>query len=108
MLSVARELVGDAVQELRQLTLPHDLLPRADAIVAVGQPLSYLPDTDAGDQALVAIATALRPGGVLAVDICDLEWEHAWHDVPLFAEATQDWAIITKFSMPAADWSVLT
>lgn len=103
MLAVAREQVGDVVQELRQLTLPHDRLPEADAIVAVGHPLSYLPDARAVDLALTAMATALRPGGILAVDICDLEWGHARQDVPFFAEAAEDWAIITKFSVPAAD-----
>jgi hypothetical protein len=39
----------------------------------VGHALSYLPDEAAIDDALVAIAGALRPGGVLAIDLCDLE-----------------------------------
>jgi SAM-dependent methyltransferase len=103
MLPLAGEPVGDRVQELRQLTLPHDLLPKADAIVAVGHPLNYLPDARAVDQGLVAIATALRPAGLVALDICDLEWGLARRDVPQFAQAGQDWAIITNFSMPAAD-----
>jgi SAM-dependent methyltransferase len=103
MLAVARELVGDLVEGLRQVALPHDPLPQADAIVAVGHPLSYLPDAQAIDQALVAMATALRPGGVLAVDICDLEWGRARRDAPPYAQVGPDWAIITKFSMPAAD-----
>jgi SAM-dependent methyltransferase len=40
MLGVAREQVGDLVEDLRQLTLPDDVLPEADAIVAVGHPLN--------------------------------------------------------------------
>jgi SAM-dependent methyltransferase len=103
MLGVAREQVGGLAEDLRQLTLPDDVLPEADAIVAVGHPLNYLPDARDVDKALVAIATALRPGGLLALDICDLEWGRARRDTPQFAEAGQDWAIITKFSMPAAD-----
>jgi SAM-dependent methyltransferase len=103
MLDVARASIGDLVQDLRQLTLPHDQLPPADAIVAVGHPLNYLPDALAIDEALVAIATALRPGGLLALDICDLQWGRARRDIPYFAEVSGDWAIITKFSMPAAD-----
>jgi len=103
MLAVASELVGDLVQDLRELALPHDPLPEADAIVAVGHPLNYLPDARAVDQGLVAIARALRPGGLVALDICDLEWGRARRDVPRFAEAAPDWAIITKYSMPAAD-----
>lgn len=103
MLEVASSLVGSHVADLRQLTLPYDVLPQADAIVAVGHPLNYLPDARAVDQALVAIARALRPAGLLALDICDLEWGRARRDVPQFAEAAPDWAIITKFSVPAAD-----
>jgi len=43
MLEVARENLGSDLQELRQLTLPDDPLPDADATVAVGHPLNYLP-----------------------------------------------------------------
>jgi len=103
MLDVARDLVGDSAEDVRQLILPGDPLPQADAIVAVGHPLSYLPDAEAIDRALIAIAGALRPGGVVALDICDLEWGRARADTPHFADAGEDWAIITKFSMPAAD-----
>jgi SAM-dependent methyltransferase len=103
MLDVARELIGDRAEDLRQLTLPDDPLPRAEAIVAVGHPLNYLPDAGAIDRALIAIAGALRPGGLLALDICDLEWGRARRTAPHFAEVADDWAIITKFSMPSAD-----
>src|SRR5262249_7576908 len=103
MLDVAREVIGDRAQEVRQLTLPDDPLPRADAIVAVGHPLNYLPDARAIDRALIAIADALRPGGLLALDMCDLEWGRARQGAPHFAEVGEDWAIITKFSMPSAD-----
>jgi hypothetical protein len=41
--------------------------------VAVGHPVSYLPDEAAIDRALAAMAHALRPGGLLAIDVCDLE-----------------------------------
>jgi SAM-dependent methyltransferase len=72
MLDLAREIVPDADQ-VRRLELPDDPIPDADAIVSVGHALSYLPDEAAIDDALVAIAGALRPGGVLAIDLCDLE-----------------------------------
>ncbi len=42
MLELTHELV-DGAAEVRQLTLPDDPLPDADAIVAVGHPLNYLP-----------------------------------------------------------------
>ncbi len=103
MLDIARDVVGKSAQEVRQLTLPDDPLPQADAIVAVGHPLNYLPDAEAVDQALIAIAAALRPAGLLAFDICDLEWGRARRDTPNFASSGPDWAIITEFSMPAPD-----
>lgn len=103
MLDVARDTLGDRAPELRQVALPDDPLPQADAIVGIGHPLNYLPHVQAIEQALIAIAAAVRPGGLLALDICDLEWGRARLHTPHFAEADEDWAIITKFSMPAAD-----
>ncbi len=103
MLDIARDVVGESAQEVRQLTLPDDPLPPADAIVAIGHPLSYLPDAPAIDRALIAMAAALRPGGLLAFDICDLEWGRARADTPNFANCGPDWAIITQFSVPAPD-----
>jgi SAM-dependent methyltransferase len=103
MLDIAREEVGESAQEIRQLTLPDDPLPQADAIVAVGHPLSYLPDAQAIDRALIAMAGALRPDGLLAFDVCDLEWGRARRDAPTFAKSGPDWAIITEYSMPAPD-----
>lgn len=52
MLDISRELVGDEVEELRRPTLPDDPLPQADAIVAIGHPINYLPDGGAIDRAL--------------------------------------------------------
>jgi len=103
MLDIARDVVGESAQEVRQLTLPDDPLPQADAIVAIGHPLNYLPDAEAVDRALIAMAAALRPDGLLAFDICDLEWGRARRDTPNFASSGPDWAIITKFSTPAPD-----
>ena len=55
MLELARGYAPDA-EDIRQLTLPGDPLPQADAVVSAGQALSYLPDEQAIDRALVAIA----------------------------------------------------
>ena len=82
MLEIARSVIGDHAEELRQLTLPDDTLPEVDAIVAVGHPISYLPDAEAVDRALIAMARALRPGGLLAIDICDLAWGEARQSAP--------------------------
>jgi SAM-dependent methyltransferase len=68
MLELAQQTAPD-VDQFAQLVLPHDPIPACDAIVAVGHPFSYLPDEESIDRAFVAAAEALRPDGVLAVDI---------------------------------------
>jgi SAM-dependent methyltransferase len=102
LLALARSaLGGDA--DLRLLTLPDDPLPSADAIVSVGHVISYLPDAAAVDRALAAMAGALRPGGVLAIDILDLDYGRIRAGEPPSGRAEADWAIITEFSAPAPD-----
>ncbi len=102
MLELAREGVAGA-EEIRRLTLPDDPLPAADAVVGVGHALNYLPDADAVNRALRAMARALRPGGVLVVDICDLEWGRARRESPNLGRVEEDWAIVTRFSTPSPD-----
>jgi hypothetical protein len=55
------------------------------------------------DLALVAMAAALRPGGVLAIDICDLEFGRVRAGEANRGLAGPDWAVITEFSAPAPD-----
>ena len=100
MLDLARHHVPGA-HEIRQLVLPLDPLPEADAVVSVGHVLNYLDDEAALEQALVAAARALRPGGVLAVDVCDLEWGASRRDDPVRAKVNDRWAVITETSVPA-------
>jgi SAM-dependent methyltransferase len=102
MLDLAREVASEA-EDVRSLVLPDDPIPAADAIVSVGHCLNYLADAPAIDRSLAAIARALRPGGVLAIDLCDLEWGDARRDAPNLGRVGHDWAIITQFSAPAAD-----
>jgi SAM-dependent methyltransferase len=56
MLEVARD-----AEEIRELVLPDDPIPRADAIVSVGHAFSYLPDAPAVERALVAITGRFAP-----------------------------------------------
>jgi SAM-dependent methyltransferase len=102
LLERARAALGQDA-DLRLLTLPDDPLPAADAIVSVGHVVSYLPDAAAVDRALTAAADALRPGGVLALDILDLDYGPARAGDPPSGRAEEDWAIITEFSAPAPD-----
>ena len=102
MLDVARDYLGAQAPELRRVALPGPL-PKADAIVGTGHAINYLPEVTAIGQALTAIASALRPGGVLAMDVCDLSWGTAPRDPISQGRAGSDWAIITKFSTPSPD-----
>lgn len=99
MLELARDLVPDA-EGLQQVVLPHNPIPAADAIVGVGHALNYLSDEAAVDQALIEIAGALRPGGVLAIDLCDLEWGEERREAPNHGWVADDWALVTEFSLP--------
>lgn len=103
MLEVARDYLGVDAPELRELVLPEAPLPEVDAIVGIGHSLNYLSDAEAIDRALVAIAGALRPGGILAVDVCDLAWGAARGDGVGQGRIGPDWAIITEFSTPSPD-----
>jgi SAM-dependent methyltransferase len=100
MLELARE-VAPGAEAIERLTLPDDPVPDADAIVSVGHALNYLPDEASIDRALAAIAGALRPGGVLAIDLCDLRYAEARGDAPASKGwVSDDWALVTEFSSP--------
>lgn len=102
MLELARQTASGAA-EIRLLALPDDPLPECDAIVSTGHVLSYLTDEAAVDRALLATGQALRPGGVLAIDLCDLRWGEARGDTPNYSRVEDDWAIVTRFSLPRSD-----
>ena len=101
MLDLAREL-GATPRRYVELVLPDDPIPPADAIVG-GRSLPELPARRRLDRpALIAIAQALRPGGLLAIDLCDLEWA-AQRRTPPAGWVGEDWAIVTEFSVPSPD-----
>jgi SAM-dependent methyltransferase len=103
MVDLAREVAPGAV-EYRVLALPSDPLPAADAIVGVGHPISYLPSLEAIHAALGAMAGTLRPGGMLAFDICDLAYGARSVDgLASRGWVADDWALITEFSVPSPD-----
>ena len=99
MLDLARDTVPD-VHELRLLVLPDDPLPEVDAIVSVGHVLSYLPSAEALDRALVACASALRPGGLLAIDLCDVAYGECRAGAPPSLRVEADWVLACTFSLP--------
>lgn len=100
MLELASEYASGAVG-FRRLTLPDDPLPQADAVVSVGHAITYLPDERAVHRALVAITQALRPGGIMAIDLVDAEYAQARRAAAHLGRAGDDWACIDEFSSPA-------
>jgi SAM-dependent methyltransferase len=99
MLNLARAHVPRAA-EIRRLTMPRDPIPPADAIIGVGHALNYLDAESQVEQALIAIATSLRPGGIMAIDLCDLKWGVVRMGNPPQVWRTEDWALITETSLP--------
>src|SRR6185312_6519123 len=91
------------VEKFERLMLPDDPVPACDAVVGIGHPLNYLPSEAAIERALVALAGALRPGGVLATDLEDFEWGRARAEVHEQSRLGDDWAIITHYENPAPD-----
>lgn len=87
--------------DARELRLPDDPLPPADAVVGIGHALNYLPDADAVRRGIQALGRSLRPGGVLALDLCDLAFGRG-RETP-FARVDSSWAIVTRFSVPSSE-----
>lgn len=98
MVALAREIVPGA--EVRPLVLPDEPVPACDAVVSVGHVLNYLRDEAAVERALIAAAEALRPGAILALDLCDLRYGELRHDEPNSSRIDDHWAIVTRFSLP--------
>ena len=99
MLEIARAYVP-AVEAVGELRLPGDAVPSADAIVSVGHPLSYLDDEAQVRASVTAMGRALRPGGVLAFDICDFEWGEARRDQGPQVWSGEGWLLVTRTSVP--------
>jgi SAM-dependent methyltransferase len=99
MLELARATTPGA-EEIRQVVLPDDPLPECDAVVSVGHVLSYLPDEAAIERGLAAAADALRPGGIFALDLCDLLYGRLRREQPNHGRVGDSWAIVTRFSLP--------
>jgi SAM-dependent methyltransferase len=102
MLAIARARTQGA-ERIERLVLPDDPVPPADAVVAIGHVLNYLEDEAALRRALLALIRALRPGGLLAVDLQDLRWGESFAAVPNQGRAGDDWALISEFSVPQRD-----
>ncbi len=102
MLELARHYVPQA-EAIRQVVLPDEAVPDGDAVVSVGHVLSYLPDQAAVQRGLAAAGRAVRPGGILAIDICDLEWGRVRYQAANAGWVADEWALVTRFEVPSPD-----
>ncbi|HMQ26898.1 MAG TPA: class I SAM-dependent methyltransferase [Acidimicrobiales bacterium] len=102
MVDLARSYAPEALEH-RVLALPDDPLLECDALVSTGHALSYLPDRPTLETALVACARALRPGGVLALDLEDLSTRDAQMARPPTPWFGTEWALITERASDAPD-----
>ena len=75
-------------------------LAGADAIVSTGHVLNYLGSRDDVALALTELAAALRPGGLLAIDLMTERFAEARDIRHPHARVEDDWTIITRFSRP--------
>lgn len=95
MVDLVRREVPDAAEH-RLIALPDDPIPKADVIVSVGHALNYVPDLDAVRRSLARLAGALSPGGLIAMDILDLEYGRARSTPSTSGVVGDDWAVITR------------
>ncbi|MGH9011931.1 MAG: class I SAM-dependent methyltransferase [Acidimicrobiia bacterium] len=102
MVELAKEHAAGA-EDVRVLVLPDELLPEADAVVSVGHVVNYVGDREAVIAAIIALARAVRPGGLFAIDVCDLEWAALRQGAPGAGKIGDDWAVAVEFSIPAPD-----
>ena len=102
MVELAQEYAAGA-EDVRILFLPDDPLPEADAIVSVGHVVNYVGDRKAVEQAIIAIARAIRPGGLFAIDVCDLEWAALRQGAPGAGKIGDNWVVAVEFGIPTPD-----
>ena len=102
MVELARDYAKGA-EDVQVLVLPDDPLPEVDAVVSVGHVVNYVGERDAILRAIIAIAQVVKPGGLFAIDVCDLEWAAVRQGAPGAGKIGDDWAIAVEFSIPAPD-----
>jgi SAM-dependent methyltransferase len=75
-------------------------LPEADAVVSTGHVLNYLDTRADVAQALGELARAVRPAGVLAIDLMTGQYGKRRAVASEHAKVEDDWVIVTRFSQP--------
>jgi SAM-dependent methyltransferase len=105
MIELARNHQPDAKFDV--LRLPTGLHPggdgaltESDAVVSTGHVLNYLDTRAQIAQALKELAQAVRPGGLLAIDLMTEAFCDNRDLGEIHAQVQDDWAIVTRFSRP--------
>jgi len=75
-------------------------LPSADAVVSTGHVLNYLDSPGDIAEALQELAGAVRPGGLLALDLMTERFASTRGRSSGHARVEEDWAIVTHDSRP--------
>jgi SAM-dependent methyltransferase len=75
-------------------------LPTCDAVVSTGHVLNYLDTRAEIAQALGELARAVRPGGLLTIDLMTERYCERPGLGQVHAKVQDDWAIVTRFSRP--------
>ena len=105
MIELAREYERGCDFELVRLPtgLPpgsNGALPESDAVVSTGHVLNYLDTRAQLAQALGELARAVRPGGLLAIDLMTERFCERPDLGHVQAKVQDDWVIVTRFSRP--------
>src|SRR5262245_50676931 len=74
--------------------------PESDAVVSTGHVLNYLHTRAQIAQALSELARAVRPGGLLAIDLMTEAFCDKRDLGQIHAKVREDWVIVTRFSRP--------
>jgi SAM-dependent methyltransferase len=105
MIELARRYEPSAEFEVMRLPTGktpgmHGALPKCDAVVSTGHVLNYLDTRAEVAQALGEVARAVRPGGVLGIDLMTERYCERPELGQVHARVQDDWAIVTRFSRP--------
>ena len=100
MVELARSHAPRARFEVRSLpTGRPGALPPADAVVSTGHVLNYLDSPGDVAASLREVAAAVRPGGLLALDVMTERFALA-RERSTHARVEDDWVIVTRDSRP--------
>ncbi len=75
------------------LVLGQDPVPGTGSIVSIGHVVNYLPSAQEISDAVIALARAKDPDGVLVFDVCDLSYGHARPGVQHSAADGDGWSV---------------